>query len=220
MVEPLHVGSFPYQAGRARISDTVSEKKSENTWEGLLPRLRGGDVTARNDMLTLAHERLRRLAGKMLHTSFPALRQRHDLDSVVNEGCLRLLRAFDSGVIPETLEDFFRFAAFKVRQVLLDMADGSAKLAARVQATGDSGETPEPAQETFDPAALALWREFHDRADSLEEPERTVFGLKHYLGLSQAEIGETLSMHPRTVSRVWIRATERLADVFPGGGGT
>lgn len=194
----------------------MSSDESVPDWEGLLRRLRDGDATAPRELLGLAHARLQRLAARLLHDSFPALRNRHDVDSVVHEGCIRLLKAFGSGVSPATPEDFFRFAAFKVRQVLLDMANTSARIARHVQLPADSTDPAEPHQDTYDPAALAVWREFHDRVDALTEPERSVFGLRHYLGMSQREIAEVLEMPPRTVSRVWTSATERLADVLPG----
>lgn len=184
-------------------------------WADLLARLQAGDTAARPRLLDLAHARLRRLAATMLHGSFPALRHRHEVDSVVHEGCLRLLKAFEAGVAPPTPADFFRFAAFKVRAVLLDMADGQAKHATRFTADADI----DPSHDTYDPAALAAWREFHDRADALAEPDRTVFGLRHYLGMSQREIAQALAMHPKAVSRAWLSATERLADSLPGGDG-
>lgn len=191
------------------FDDTGSE------WEALLLRLREGDPASHRELLGIAYKRLQRLAAKMLRDSFPTLQHRHDVDSVVHEGCIRLLKAFDAGVAPATTEDFFRFAAFKVRQALLDLAEQSSRIARHVQAPSDSADTPEPGQETYDPAALAIWREFHDRVDDLTEPERSVFGLKHYLGLNQREIADALGLHPRTVSRVWIQATERLADILP-----
>jgi hypothetical protein len=61
--------------------------------QALLGRLRGGDREARRLLLERACERLRRLAGRMLHGSFPELARRHELDSVVHETWVRLLQA-------------------------------------------------------------------------------------------------------------------------------
>ncbi|HEY8503067.1 MAG TPA: sigma-70 family RNA polymerase sigma factor [Gemmataceae bacterium] len=179
-------------------------------------RLRAGDPDARRELLGRAYDRLRRLAGVMLRGSFPALQTRHEPESVVNEACVRLLKAFDADCIPSGTEDFFRFAAFKVRQVLLDLAERQRRLPVQFPAPeAGSAPAPDPAQETYDPVALAVWGDFHARAGELPEGEREVFGLRYYLGVSQREIAEALDMHPKAVSRLWIAATERLADVLP-----
>src|SRR5207247_9637478 len=88
----------------------------------LLDRLRQGDKTARREFLEQVCARLRRLAAKIMFGSFPNLQSRHDVDSVVHETWLRLMQAIDKAD-PPTVADFFRLAAHKIRQVLLDMAD-------------------------------------------------------------------------------------------------
>src|SRR6516225_3543572 len=88
--------------------------------QGLLERLRQGDRQARQLLLERACERLRRLAGRMLHGSFPELARRHEVDSVVHETWVRLLQALDK-TAPPTVADFFRLAAHKFRQALLDL---------------------------------------------------------------------------------------------------
>src|SRR5262249_4785861 len=90
--------------------------------QGLLDRMKAGDVAARRELLEGACARRRRLASTMFAGSFPARKGQHELDSVVHEPWLRLLQALDQ-VGPPTVADFFRLAAHKVRQVLLDMAD-------------------------------------------------------------------------------------------------
>jgi RNA polymerase sigma factor (sigma-70 family) len=185
----------------------------------LLDRMKQGDRAARRELLERASTRLRRLANTMLAGSFPALRDQHELDSVVHETWLRLLQALDQ-VEPPTVADFFRLAAHKVRQVLLDMADRQGRRAAREMPApgGDSGSggfAPAGGQ-TLDPARLALWSEFHARVAHLPEDERQVFELHYYLELPQAEIARMLDLHPRKVSYLWVAATERLADDLDG----
>jgi hypothetical protein len=51
----------------------------------LIDRLRQGDPQACRDLLERAHGRLRKLAGRIISGSFPALRGRHNLDSVVDD---------------------------------------------------------------------------------------------------------------------------------------
>src|SRR6516162_282298 len=134
--------------------------------QGLLDRLREGDHAARRILLERACDRLRRLAGRMLHGSFPELARRHELDSVVHETWVRLLQALETAE-PPTVADFFRLAAHKFRQVLLDMAQGERRRAQRevlgLSGMESNGPAPSAANATYDPARLALWTEFHEK---------------------------------------------------------
>jgi RNA polymerase sigma factor (sigma-70 family) len=186
--------------------------------QGLLERMNQGDLAARRELLDRAGTRLRRLANAMFAGSFPALREQHELDSVVHETWLRLIQALDQ-VEPPTVADFFRLAAHKVRQVLLDMAERQRRRAAREVTGDDSGGITSMGGQTLDPARLAQWSEFHARVANLPEDERKVFELHYYLELPQAEIARMLSLHPRKVSYLWIAATERLADDLDGAQG-
>ena len=183
--------------------------------QGLLDRLRKGDREARRLLLERACERLRRLAGRMLHGSFPELARRHELDSVVHETWVRLLQALDQ-TEPLTVADFFRLAAHKFRQVLLDMAQSERRRAQRevlgLSGADGAGPAPPAASTTCDPARLALWTEFHETVATLGEQERAVFELHYYLELPQAEIARVLELHPRKVSYLWIAATEKLGE--------
>ena len=183
--------------------------------QGLLDRLRQGDREARRLLLERACERLRRLAGRMLHGSFPDVARRHELDSVVHETWVRLLHALEK-TEPPTVADFFRLAAHKFRQVLLDMAQGERRRARRealgLSGADGAGPAPPAASTTCDPARLALWTEFHEKVATLGEQERAVFEMHYYLDLSQAEIVRALELHPRKVSYLWIAATEKLGE--------
>jgi RNA polymerase sigma factor (sigma-70 family) len=179
----------------------------------LIDRMQQGDRGARRELLERACNRLRRLVARLLYDSFPALAARHDLDSIVHETWLRLARALDK-TDPPTVADFFRLAAHKVRQVLLDMVARHRRLQGR-EAFG-SGEGPaEPANNTYDPARLSLWTEFHEKVAALADDERAVFELHYYLDLPQAEVARLLGLHPRKVSYLWIAATDKLADGLP-----
>ena len=183
--------------------------------QGLLDRLRGGDREARRLLLERACERLRRLAGRMMHGSFPEVARRHELDSVVHETWVRLLQAIEK-TEPATVADFFRLAAHKFRQVLLDMAQAERRRGQRevLGLSGADSERPSPsaASTTCDPARLALWTEFHERVATLSEQERAVFEMHYYLDLPQAEIARVLGLHRRKVSYLWIAATEKLGE--------
>jgi len=197
------------------VSDeTVTELRD------LLDRMRRGDPDAPRALLERACARLRKLAAHIFNASFPALAARHEVDSIVHETWLRLARALES-VQPGSVEHFFRVAAQKVRQVLLDMVDRQRRLRSREGAVldGASHDAPAVAGQTHDPHRLALWAELHERIASLPEEERAVFEMHYYLELPQAEIAQLLALHPRKVSRLWVAATERLADEVAGLGG-
>src|SRR6516162_5377661 len=124
--------------------------------QALLNRLRQGDREARQLFLERACERLRRLAGRILHSSFPELARRHEVDSVVHETWVRLLQALESAE-PGSVSDFFRLAAHKIRQVLLDMVQRE-KRRGQHEANGWSdldGAANAPVNRTYDPARLA-----------------------------------------------------------------
>src|SRR5262249_29980472 len=195
------------------------DESSSVELQGLLDRLRQGDREARRLLLERACERLRRLAGRMLHGSFPEVARRHELDSIVHETWVRLLQALDK-TEPPTVADFFRLAAFKFRQVLLDMAQGERRRAQReVLALGGAdgaGAAPPAASTTHDPARLALWTELHEKGATLSDQERAVFEMHYYLELPQAEIARALQLHPRKVSYLWVAATEKLGEALGG----
>lgn len=183
--------------------------------QALIDRIKQGDRAARQELLERACHRLRRLAAKMFAGSFPVLQARHELDSVVHETWLRLAQALDK-VEPPTVADFFRLAAHKIRQVLLDMADRQRRQLSRegmgIGLEAGSGQVGEPGQQTLDPARLAQWTEFHEQVAELRDDERAVFEMHYYLDVPQAEIAKLLDLSPRKVSRLWIGATEKLAD--------
>jgi RNA polymerase sigma factor (sigma-70 family) len=191
------------------------DEDSSALLQGLLDRLRQGDREARRLVLERACERLRRLAERMLHGSFPELARRHEVDSVVHETWVRLLQALDK-TEPPTVADFFRLAAHKFRQVLLDLAQSERRRAQRevlgLSGADSAGPAPAAANTTHDPARLALWTEFHEKVAALSDQERTVFEMHYYLELPQAEIARVLELHPRKVSYLWIAATEKLGE--------
>jgi RNA polymerase sigma factor (sigma-70 family) len=194
--------------------------KSTVELQVLIDRLRQGDRGASRDLLERAHERLCKLARRILSGSFPALRDRHDLDSVVDETWLRLLQALESSQ-PPTTEDFFRLAAHKIRHVLLDLAARERRrldqeIAPLAETSSGPNQPQEPADRSHDPARLALWTELHEQVAALPEQERTVFEMHYYLGLPQAEIARLLELHPRKVSYLWVAATDKLARFLSG----
>lgn len=183
----------------------------------LIHRIQQGDADARRLLLERAYDRLSRLTAKILTGSFPAVHARHDLHSIVHETWFRLLQALEKAQ-PPTVADFFRLAAHKIRQVLLDLAERERKLAGR-EALGLGGgmseaRSVESGQDTYDPEKLAMWTDFHRRVEQLSDDQRAVFELHYYLEIPQSEIAQVLNFHARKVSYLWVAATEKLSEAF------
>jgi RNA polymerase sigma-70 factor (ECF subfamily) len=189
-----------------------------------LDRLRGGDETARGELLNCACGRLRKLARKMLK-GYPNVRRWEQTDDVLQNAVLRLHRTLRQLAVETTL-DFFRLAALHVRRELLDLARhyyGPQGQGARHASDpgGPPSETNDPASGapadlTHEPSRLACWGEFHEQIAGLPEEEREVFDLLWYQGLSQAEAAEVLHMSERTVKRRWQSARVRLHEALGG----
>lgn len=153
-----------------------------------------------------------------MHDSFPRVAARHDVDSAVSEVYLKLSKALEA-VTPETPADFFRFAAHKIRQTLLEMAERDRR-GGPVIALGGAGDSTgdfvaDPATGTWDPARLSEFTEFHRKVEELTDEVKDVFSLSYYLGLSQAEIADATGTHPRQVSRLMARALVTLGKNYP-----
>jgi DNA-directed RNA polymerase specialized sigma24 family protein len=150
--------------------------------QDLIDRLRRGDATARRELLERAHDRLLRIASRIFHDDFPGLHGRHDLESVVSEVWMRLVVALES-TAPETVEGFFGLVFVKVRQVLLDMAQGQRRVDARRRKgpldAAESGALADlnSADTTHDPGRLVLFTEFHEQVGKLPDEQRIVFDL-------------------------------------------
>jgi RNA polymerase sigma factor (sigma-70 family) len=187
--------------------------------QSLIDRMLRGDDAARTELIGRSYERLRRLASKILHADFARLENTHETGTVLHEAVLRLLQALRTVETP-TVRDFFRFSATQIRRVLLDLTRRQALRgsAAGSDHPGDSSSSPptyDRPDSTNDPAKLALWTEFHQKVEDLPPEEREVVDLHWYQGLSQAEAARILGLHPREVSRRWVRAIRQLPEWVP-----
>jgi RNA polymerase sigma factor (sigma-70 family) len=184
--------------------------------QALLDRLRRGDPLARRELLDRAHHRLVRIASALFQREFRGLQGRHDLESVVDEAWMGLLRALES-TQPETAERFFGLIFVKVRHALLQIArrqrrqDGPRDGGPLAGDDLEAREGVDRADSTYEPGRLAILSELHQQVELLPEPEKMVFGLHYYLGLTQVEAAEIMGLAPKQVSRLWLQATKRLA---------
>jgi RNA polymerase sigma factor (sigma-70 family) len=189
--------------------------------EDLIARLGRGEEGAQLELLQRAHDRLEKIAATIFQEDFPALRGRHDLDSVVNEVWMRLAGALKV-TQPRTVDGFFGLVFHKVRQVLLDMAsrqrrDDRHRYAGPRQAVESGAPAAfDRADTTHDPQRLALLTEFHEQIEKLPAEQQRVFELHYYGGFSQAEIAQMLELPRKQISRLWLASTGRLARWLDG----
>lgn len=189
-----------------------------------IERLRRGDPQARDELLELACGRLLRITRK-IKRGFPQVGRWEQTEDVAQNASIRLYQALASVELADA-RHFFRLAAVQIRRELIDMArryHGAHGLGAHhvTQAPGgDNRSRPrdafEAAEVTQDPGKLAQWAEFHEKIDALPEPQREIFDLLWYHGLSQDEAAEVLGLDTRTVKRRWRSARLSLHAALEG----
>jgi RNA polymerase sigma-70 factor (ECF subfamily) len=190
-----------------------------------LDRLRAGDERARDELLDIACERLRRLARKMLR-GYRRVSRWEETDDVFQNAAMRLCRAL-SEVKPASVRSFINLAAVQIRRELIDLARhyrgprGSERHHGSQAQAGSDGSgslrgPPEGADDTDDPASLAIWTEFHEQIEALPEQEKDVFDLLYYQGLTQAEAAALLGVTERVVKYRWRSARLKLDEMLGG----
>jgi RNA polymerase sigma factor (sigma-70 family) len=188
-----------------------------------LDRLRAGDESARDELLDIARARLGRLARKMLQ-GYPGVRRWEQTDDILQNVAMRLCRALKT-IRPESVHGFVRLAALQMRRELVDLArhyegpQGPGRHHLSRAGLDDHGTAPGPPDspsDTDDPARLASWSEFHETVESLPDPEREVFDLLWYQGLSQREAAALLGVTERVAKRRWRSARLKLYEMLDG----
>jgi RNA polymerase sigma-70 factor (ECF subfamily) len=181
-----------------------------------LDRLRAGDESARDELLSIACGRLTRLAHRMLR-SYPGVQRWEQTDDVLQNAAVRLCRALKD-VKPASVRSFINLAAVQIRRELIDLArhyegpEGMGRHHGRRGGAHGQGSPPSPGDllaDSDDPDRLAAWTEFHEAVEGLPEEAREVFDLLWYQGLSQAEAAALLGVTVRVVKYRWRAA--RLA---------
>jgi RNA polymerase sigma-70 factor (ECF subfamily) len=195
-----------------------------------LQQLRQGDeaasLEARNELINHACGRLEALTRRMLR-HYPRLRRWEQTADVAQNAVLRLHRSLAT-MRPESPGQFYGLAAAQIRRELIDLARhyfGPEGVGARHHTDrpgGEGGDLPgaDRADPSGEPASLAEWTEFHEKAQRLPEPEREVFDLLWYEGLTQGEAASVLGVTERTVKNRWRSAKlelQRLLGEGPSG---
>jgi RNA polymerase sigma factor (sigma-70 family) len=190
----------------------------------LLNQLRQGENSARSELINHAHNRLLHLARKMLR-NYPGVRRWEETEDISQDAMVRLFNALATWTPPSS-KRFWNLLAMEIRRVLIDLArhyQGPEGLGAnhhsdRVRRELDArGNAPEPCSGCGEePQTLLEWTEFHERVAALPEPERFVFDLLWYRGITQEEAANELGISLRTVRRRWHRAQLSLGRAVPG----
>jgi RNA polymerase sigma-70 factor (ECF subfamily) len=198
---------------------TKSETSKIHAW---LQRLQSGDQRALNELVLHFERRLRALTQKMMR-GFPLVHRYEQTDDVFQRAVLRLCRALKA-VCPVSTRDLLRLSAVQVRRELVNLArfhrtrPQVLQLEAENRSAWAAGEEARWAMADTalrmttcddDPHDLDQWTEFHEQVDRLRDPEREVFELIWYQGMTQQEVARIHCVCVRTVRKRWNAA--RLA---------
>jgi RNA polymerase sigma-70 factor, ECF subfamily len=171
-----------------------------------------GDGRAREEMLPLVYDELRRLAAGYLARERPG----HTLQptALVHEAYLRLIDQHQ--VDWRNRAQFVGLAAVMMRRILVNHArDRAAKRGGDVQKVPLSGIEPPGLTPEVDVLVL---HEALERLHTHDERKSRIVEPKFFGGLTTAEIAEVLQTSPATVERDWSFARAWLYDVIGGSG--
>jgi RNA polymerase sigma factor (sigma-70 family) len=181
----------------------------------LLDRLHRGDLSARQELVAVTIDRFRLLARQMLH-GFQNVRRWEQTDDVLNNALIRLEKALDAD-IPQTPLHYFNLAALQIRRELIDLKNkymGPQGMGAKHHTSRTGGSLAKQVDKAPGPSTLAEWGEYHGAVESLPAELKEVIGLLWYDGLTQVEAAKVLSVSLKTVSRRWIEAKMKLAEIL------
>jgi len=156
-----------------------------------------GDLQAREELVPLVHQQLRRRAAAYLRRE----RREHTLQptALVNEAYIRLLG--QERVNWQNRAQFFGVASRIMRRILTDHARArhAAKRPGGIRVTLDDGLRAVPPVE----CELLLLDEALADLARLDERQAHIVELKYFGGLSEEEVGAVLSVSRATISREW-----------------
>ena len=156
-----------------------------------------GDTQAREDLLPLVYQELRRRASAYLRRERPD----HTLQptALVHEAYIRLTA--QKRVSWSNRTQFFAIAAQFMRRILVDHARErqAAKRPGGVRVTFEEGAHAVPPP---DCELLMLDDALHDLA-RLDPRQAEIVELKYFAGLSETEVAAVLSLSRATVTREW-----------------
>jgi RNA polymerase sigma-70 factor (ECF subfamily) len=207
-------------------SSMADEAQLDAVLSGCLARLANGDKSAREEILEVCNDRLRKLSSRLLG-KFAKVRRWDNTDDVAQNAALRLYRALGE-TVPESPRGLMGLMAVQIERELIDLArkhagpmsyaanhgtnvregtNGDVYLVDEAEDAGDSDEEEVP---------LERWEKFHAAVEGLPEEHREVFRLVWYLGADRETAAKNLGMSVRTVGRRWQEAREMVAKAIEG----
>ena len=188
------------------------EMRSPEPVTRLLLEWSDGDERARDEMLPLVYNELRRLAASYLRRERPG----HTLQptELVHDAYLRLID--QRQVNWKNRAQFIGLAAVMMRRILVNHA--------RERATdkrgGDLQKVPlsdvDAAGAPQDVDVIALHSAL-DQLETIDQRKSRIVELKFFGGLTTNEIAEVLHISPATIERDWSFARAWLYDAIGGG---
>ncbi len=175
----------------------------------LLARWSDGDRTAREALIPLVYDELRRIARSALSRQRPD----HTLEStaLVHEAYMRLVGR--TSVHFESRTHFFAVASHLMRRILVDHARkhnaakrGGANVTLVLDDSVDVPDKREIDLSALDEALTALAK--------LDERQASIVEMRFFGGLSIDETSQALAISPATVKREWMTARSWLYDAL------
>jgi RNA polymerase sigma factor (TIGR02999 family) len=163
----------------------------------LLQQWGRGDLQAREDLVPLVYQELRKRAAAYLRRERP----NHTLQptALVNEAYMRLIG--QQRVTWVNRAQFFAVAAQIMRRILVDHARDrrAAKRPGGVRVTLDDGIGAVAPPD----CEVLMLDEALDDLRRLDERQARIVELKYFGGLSEEEVGAVLSLSRATITREW-----------------
>jgi RNA polymerase sigma factor (TIGR02999 family) len=185
---------------------------SSNPVTELLARWRSGDVAARDALVPLVYDELRRIARRCLSTE----RNSHTLQptALVHEAYMRLAR--HNSIEWQDRAHFFAQAARMMRQILVDHA--RKRMAGKRGGKNITLVLDEALAASKGPVldVLAL-DDAMERLASLDPRQCQIVELRFFGGLSIEETAEVMNISPATTKREWATARVWLYKAMTNG---
>ena len=165
----------------------------------LLAAVAGGDGDARERLLAIIYDELRRLARRQAAVEPTDVRRQPT--TLVHEAYLRLFGP-QAGAFANR-KHFFVAAAKVMRDICVD----DARKRGRVKR--GAGQRPAalpddvPAADARDPAEVQAVAEALEQLEREDPRKAQVVGLRYYVGMTIEETAEALELSPRTVNNDW-----------------
>jgi RNA polymerase sigma factor (TIGR02999 family) len=168
----------------------------------LLVEWRGGRAEARDKLVPLVYDQLRRLAAHQLRREAPG----HSLRPTALIGELYLLLVQQRAATWENRAHFFALAAHLMRRILVDHArarQAGKRGGAAPAITLDTAAEPADTRAADRFLTVLAVDEALARLAALDEEQARIVELRFFAGLSVEETAVILDRSPRTVKREW-----------------